>query len=214
MDNYYFFMVVLPLNFMYKQNIFDAIITVSIENSATGSRNQTRTTVMEENNKKDEMNYRQIYDNVVQLVGHSVSYRDFQAHIDKMVNDHILYKDDPTGKRGSTVHYSLTEKGERTYRLKILGTDKAVRKRKNLYQLLLSFQEFKKTDLRTERELGRFLRQIGYSRKDLKEIRTSNWGFPKSTIYEPIKGVKIVKWVQSRPSQNSMLLYYNSWIYS
>jgi hypothetical protein len=72
-----------------------------------------------------------------------------------------------------------------------------VKKRKNLYQLLLSFQEFYKRDLLTERQLGSFLGKIGHSRKDLEEITTSDGGFPKSTIYKPIKGVEIVKWIQN-----------------
>jgi len=168
------------LEYKYKQeNIPKAIARVILEN------------------KTGRIHHSKIRRGVKRILRHELSDRQLLKNLSTMVQKKLLDRDDPTGKRGSRVQYSLTETGERTYHLKILGTDKAVEKRKNLYQILLSFQEFKKTHQRTERQLGRFLRQIGYSRTDLKEIRTSNGGFPRSTIYEPIRGVKIVKWIQS-----------------
>jgi hypothetical protein len=73
-----------------------------------------------------------------------------------------LTKDDPTqGKRGSKVFYALTDKAKKKYRLGILGTDEKIEKCKNLYQLLIFYEVYKRSNPISERKLHRFLRRIG-----------------------------------------------------
>ena len=82
----------LPLNNIYKQDIFDAIKAVVVK---------------EEEMKKEKrrVSYREIYRSVIQILGRTISYRDFQRHIENIVHDNILYKYDPTGSRGSKVSF-------------------------------------------------------------------------------------------------------------
>jgi hypothetical protein len=112
-----------------------------------------------------------------------------------MVNEKLLIRYDPTGKRGSRVTFSLTEKGKREFHLRILGTNKQTEKRKSLYQLLIFFEEFVRRDFITERQLNRFLRQIGASINELREIKVSHASYPKITYFKSIKGVGIARWI-------------------
>ena len=87
-----------------------------------------------------------------------------------MVNDGMLIKDDKTGKRGTRVFYSLTDKGKRKHHLKILGTGTEVQKRRNLYQLLI-FEIYKRGSLLSKRQLISFLRNIGSSINKLERLQ-------------------------------------------
>jgi hypothetical protein len=55
--------------------------------------------------------------------------------------------------------------------------------------LLICFDEFKKHETLTDKQLDGFLRKIRCSRHDLKEHKKSSGGI----FYEPIKGVQIFK---------------------
>jgi hypothetical protein len=173
------------LKFKYsEENIPNAIATAILE--------------YEKQSKKGRAHYIEIYRRITSLLGHPISQRQFGKHLDNMVHEKILNKFDPTSKRGSRVHFSLSEKGKRKHRLKIIGTDKQTEKRRSLYQLLIFFEEFVKRELITERQLNRFLRQIGASINDLQKIKVSDAGFPKITHFKSIKGVGIVRWVDRR----------------
>jgi hypothetical protein len=117
-----------------------------------------------------------------------------------MVNEAILYKDDPSpGRRGTAVKLSMTDKAMNKRTLGILGIDEKTQRRKNLIQLLIFFKEFKRNDLMTEREIGDFLDKIGYSISDLEEIKKSD----SCIVFEPIKRINIVKLIQNNSKADS-----------
>ncbi len=173
-------MRVLSKTFKYKQEIFDAIFTVFSE-----SKNK---------DIEDEISYREIWRRINGVLGYRVYFRDFQTHIEYMEYEKILERNDPSeGRRGAKVYFSLTKKAEQLYALKILGIDKSIQKRKKLYQLLISFEVFKRRNPITQRQLYQFLKQIRTSGKSLEIVKVTD----KITHFKLVKGVKIIKWIQS-----------------
>lgn len=69
------------------------------------------------------------------------------------------------------VYFSLTDKAKRKYGLRILGINKKVEERKRLYKLLIFFEVYKRRPLLTEKQLSRFLEQIGSSINGLEKVR-------------------------------------------
>ena len=178
------------MEFKYQENIFDAIKTVLLEADKNGRR----------------MHYREIHSSVTSLLGSPISYRKFEEHLKYMVNENLLFKDDPTGKRGSKVYFSLTEKAKRRNTLEILGIDERVRRRRSLYQLLLFFEAIKRRNLLSKRQLNIFLKQIGSSTKNLQKIQETELSKDiQSRLYtqmgivafKPIRDVEIMGLVQN-----------------
>jgi DNA-binding PadR family transcriptional regulator len=130
-----------PLEYKYKQDNIPGAIAKAIS---------------EGQNERGRMYYRQILSRVEQLLHHSLSDRQLTKYLSKMVNEELLNRHDPTGKRGSKVYFSLTEKGQKKYGLKILGTNIEAQRRKRLYCLLFFFEVYKRTPLLTEKQLSRF----------------------------------------------------------
>jgi hypothetical protein len=102
------------------------------------------------------------------------------------------YEDEQSKKNLKPVFYSLTYDAREKNRLKILRNDETTPRYRSLYQLLICFDEFKKHEMLTDRQLDEFLRKIRCSRNDLKEHKKSDAGI----FYEPIRGVQIVKWTE------------------
>jgi hypothetical protein len=183
-----------PLKFKYEENIFDAIKTVLLEADKNGRI----------------MHYREIHEGVTNLLNTALSHRKFGQHLGYMVNEKLLYREDPTGKRGSKVYYSLTEKAKRKSRLKILGIDEKVEKRKSLYRLLLFFEAYKRRDLLTERQLNIFLKRIGSSTKNLEKLHEDR--LPDGTgivAFKPIRDIEILGLIQNNSDQGTDdIIYY------
>jgi hypothetical protein len=113
-----------PLEYKYKQdNIPSAIAKAIFENEKQNNR----------------VHYNEIHRRIEQLLDHPVSHRQLGKYLSYMIIEKLLTREDPTGKRGSKVHFSFTNLGKRKYRLRILGIDEAIEKRKTLYQLLIFF---------------------------------------------------------------------------
>jgi DNA-binding PadR family transcriptional regulator len=112
-----------PLEYKYKHDNIPGAIARAISDT-------------EKRNEKGRMYYRQILSRVEQLLHHSLSDRQLTKYLSTMVNEKLLNRYDPTGKRGSKVYFSLTEKGQKKYGLEILGTNIEVQRRKRLYCLL------------------------------------------------------------------------------
>src|SRR5438132_7748676 len=160
--------------------------------------------------QKEKLNYSKIYEAVVDNTGHTISHRDFAAHLKQMVNDNILHKQD-SNKRGTSVDYSLTKKALRQNQLKILGIDGEVQKRKTLYKLLLFYESYKRRPLLTDRQLRRFLKKIGYSITRLEKIESRSSPFDDTiiTTFKPIKDIAILAINQSKVKLRSKSsLYY------
>ena len=155
------------------------------------------------------MHYSKIHSRVEQLLHHPLSDRQLVKNLSDMVYEKLLNRDDPTGRRGSKVYFSLTEKAKRKYNLKILGIDKKVEKRKSLYNLLVFFEVYKRRPLLTEKQLARFLEQIGSSINGLEKVgETKLLDNIPETSFKPIKGVEIIGLSQYDPKTESNKMWY------
>ena len=184
-----------PLMLIYQQENISEAIATAIQES-----------------KKQKIHYREIKRRVEHILGHTISHRKLLKHLSTMVDERILQKEDPTGKRGSKVYFELTNNGKRKYHLRILGQGQ-VEKRRGLYHLLIFFEVFKRMSLMSERRLLWFLRQINASKKDLVEVgkKDTITMFGRSvTFFQPIKGVDIIRFNQpnSKNSPKMPFLYY------
>ena len=179
------------MKFKYNQNIFDAIKTVLLEADKNGIR----------------MHYRDIHKGVTNLLGSPISYRKFGEQLENMVNENLLLKEDPTGKRGSKVYFSLTGKAKRRNSLKVFGVDERVQRRRGLYHLLLLFEAFKRRNLLSKRQLNIFLKQVGSSTKNLEKLGENK--LPNGTCiiaFKPIRDIEIMGLVENDSNQD--IIYY------
>lgn len=160
-------------------------------------------------NRKNRMYYREIKSRVEELLHHPLSDIQLVKYLSKMVNENLLNTDDPSGRRGSKVYFSSTEKGMRKYGLKILGTDVQVQRRKRLYNLLIFFEVYKRMPLLTEKQLSAFLKVIGKSLSDLDKIQeiTTPYRIPE-VIYKSIKGVDIRRIPKYDPTTKINRVWY------
>lgn len=159
---------------------------------------------------KREMYYREIKEAVEKLLGHPLSDRQLVKYLEIMVNEKSLNRNDPTGKRGSKVHYSLTKKGIKKYGLRIIGTDTKTLRRKKLYNLLIFFEVYKRRPLLSKRQLSRFLQGIGKSLSQLDNIQEIKTPYLQPHImYKSISGIEILRMPQkdSQISANKMWYY-------
>jgi hypothetical protein len=145
--------------------------------------------------RKTRLSYSSLYDEVVDRANRKISHRDYAKHLKKMGEEGILCKEEiPTGVR---TYYSLTKKALATSKLKVLGLDETTLKRKHLFQLMIFFEIFKKSNLVTQKQLEGLLKKIGFSLNKLEAIKTSPRGFPRTTIFGPTKGIEIFRLIQT-----------------
>jgi hypothetical protein len=102
-----------------------------------------------------------------------------------------------TGSKIPGTWYSLTKKAKATSKLKVLGLDETTLKRKHLFQLMIFFEIYKKSNLVTQKQLKELLKKIDFPLNKLKAIKTSPRGFPRTTIFEPTKGIEIFRLIQT-----------------
>jgi site-specific DNA-adenine methylase len=76
-------------------------------------------------------------------------------------------KEENTGKKISTVYYSLTASAKKESRFDILGIDSLKKKRRKLYQLLFFFQAIKPPKLVSARKFNKALSSLSISRNNL-----------------------------------------------
>ena len=165
--------------------------------------------------KKNNIHYMEIYRRVKDKFGQSNSDNKLSSNkllrwLSIMIDEKLLIKINPTGRRGSKVFFELTEKAKEKYRLKILGAEEEIRKRKNLYQLLIFFELYKRRPLLTKIQLSKFLKQIGSSMNKLQKVRESHLfsKFP-AVFFKPIKGVDIMGLIQrDAKTKSNKILYY------
>jgi hypothetical protein len=115
-----------------------------------------------------------------------------------MEEEEIVYKEEiaTRGKIPSS-YYSLTKKAVARNQLSILEIDETTLKRKHLFQLMIFFEIFKKSNLVTQKQLGGLLKKIGVSLDKLEAIKTSSKGFPRTTIFKPTKDIEIFRLIQT-----------------
>lgn len=164
----------------------------------------------EKENKKSRMYYRKIKSSTEKLLRHPLSDRQMCKNLDNMVIEGLLNRDDPTGKRGSKVYFSLTRECKMKYALKILGASKEVEKQRRLYNLLIFFEIYKRMPLLTKRQLAKLLGSVGSSINDLdsQEVNLSVpllYDIPR-IISKSIRGIQIVG-LPSGTKSNNMWYY-------
>lgn len=157
-----------------------------------------------------EIHYREIRRRVEKILGYEMkSDNKLLKRLDGMVDDGLLTKYDKTGKRGTKVFYSLTDKGKRKHQLKILGISTEVQKRKNLYQFLIFFEIYKRGTLLTKRQLQIFLRKIGSSVDKLEKLQDGKLSIsPNIVNFKPVNGVGIMSITQNHRGKFNSVYYY------
>jgi hypothetical protein len=134
-----------------------------------------------------------------------------------MKRENLLNEYDPTqGKRGYKVYYSITDRAEKSYKLKILGSNEKIKRLKNLYRLLIFFLVFEKRNPMAKRQLYSFLRRMGMTKDSLEIVKNShtslfaNSGLIKDiTHFRPLKDVQIIRWDQSTLDKDPNGAFYN-----
>jgi hypothetical protein len=185
----YFLKVVLPLVFKYRQDIIEGIICTLL--------------------KQNKLTYTGLYDHVTKILGSALSYRDFERHINIMLQENRLHKDD-SGRKGAKVFFSLTESGIKGYQLEVLGVNEKTTKQRILYQLIFLREIYGLDYSIYEQDLDFFLSNIPASRKDLvidSEVKLE--GISTNTFYKPIKGVSIWRVSLKENKYNKAETYYN-----
>lgn len=163
----------------------------------------------EKGNKRNGIHRNEVHRGVVSLLGHSLSQRQFGKHQDSMLHEKNLNRSDPTGKRGSRVYLSLTEKGKIIHGLKILGNSIEVQRQRRLYSLLIFFEVYKRGPLLTERQLANLLKAVGSSINEFKSSQqlTQVYHIP-GTFYKSIKGIEILGIPTYDPRTKSSKMWY------
>jgi DNA-binding PadR family transcriptional regulator len=159
-------------------------------------------------NKK--IHYREIRRCVENILGYKLkSDNKLLKCLSDMVNDELLTKYDRTGKRGTKVFYSLTDKGRRKHQLKILGTDTRTQKRIALYQLLIFFEAFKRGNLLSKRQFSVLLKKIGSSIDRLERLQNDKQSISSNVInFKPINEIEIIAIVQHPQKTRAARTYY------
>jgi DNA-binding PadR family transcriptional regulator len=174
-------------------NIPEAIVKVLLENKKA-KKNEHR------------LHQRDIKRRIEQILCHKISYRQLRKNLTTMKDQKLLNEYDwKEGKRGYKVYYSPTDKAKKMYILKILGSNETAERRKNLYQLLIFFEVFKRNSPLTRRQLSNFLKRIGKPIDHLEEAKVTT----TVTHYRPIKGVEIIKWIQNNSEAESNTAIYH-----
>jgi hypothetical protein len=183
----YFLKVVLPL--VQSQDIIEAIINTLL--------------------KENELTYGRLYDRVTEIVGRTLSHRDFVSNISKLLQENRLHN---TGsrKKGVKVFYSLTESAIKGHQLEVLGINEKTTKRRILYKLIFLRETHGLDYSIYEKDLDFFLSHIPASRKDLViESEDELEGISTNTYYKPIKGVSIFRVSLKENKYNKAETYYN-----
>lgn len=168
-------MVVLPLRFIYRPDVFDAI-AISL--------------LRREGNR---LSWSELYTSVKEILGRILSPRDFTRHLLKMIEEKRLCKEDQK-TRGTRVYYSLPANTKNEYQLNLLGIDENAKRRRDLIQLMFLFEIFGTDYQINEEQIDEFLSYIPGSRNDLviEEIGdTEIRGAPIITFYKPVNRVEI-----------------------
>jgi hypothetical protein len=159
----------------YKQDIFHAIVKTYFENNSDGR------------------SWTDLYKCVKQSLGRTLSFRDFCYHIDNMIKDGILFKDDPR-RRGTRVSISLTKNAKKLHNLGILGQSEEEVNNKKILQLLVFFHQIKPPQLISAKTMNKILSFLSLSQRDLTRYIESHFhnldtGYTE-TNYKPIKDYK------------------------
>jgi hypothetical protein len=168
-----FLKVVLPLVFKYRQDVIEGIICTLL--------------------KENKITYTGLYNHVTKILASALSYRDFERHINRMLQEKRLHKDD-SGRKGAKVFFSLTESAIKGHQLEVLGINEKSSKRRILYQLIFLRETHGLDYIIDEQDLDFFLSHIPASRNDLViDSEDDDEEIGTFTYYKPIRGIKILR---------------------
>ena len=109
---------------------------------------------------------------MIQQLNLKISYSTFDNCINNLLEKEIIKKRKVSGsnqKIPSTI-ISLTTKGKNDYNLRILEIQITTNKNRILYQLLLFFQCYKRSNLSSERQFKYFLKKIGLKFENMEQM--------------------------------------------
>jgi hypothetical protein len=185
------------LDFKYKPEIFDAIITACLEYQ-----------VNQNNSYGPSWTY--LYEHVKLSLGRELSSRDFVSHIKNMIIEGILFEID-LGRRGTRKSISLTDNAKRLHGLGILGQSKQEVNCKKVLQLLIFFHLIRPPKLISEKTLYNILSSFSISRRDLVRYIESHFhhlsnGYTE-TNYKPVNDYKF-RIVETYVGEKKITRYY------
>jgi hypothetical protein len=194
------------LGLIYKEKIFEAIKKIVFESEQIAKKNVNNTNLLEKEHHG--ITYTELYNQVTDALGRKISHNVFSFHLEKLVLDKSLNKEDRSLRRGTKVFYSLKDKGKKEIALKIQQV--TIGEREKAYQVLLLYCAFNSapvlaTDydrniLEDDESLERFLlKEFGLSKSDFNELDQIGYNrdlyrviyFVKKTPFPDIRYQKI-----------------------
>lgn len=113
-----------------------------------------------------------IYNILIQKLKCTISQTTYNKHKKTLLEDGIIKRREITNsnKKIPPTFYSLTDKGKKDYNLRILDIHSSINKNRALYQLLLFFECYKRSNLMTERQFKNFLKEIGIKFENMEKM--------------------------------------------
>ena len=109
---------------------------------------------------------------LIQQLNLKISYSTFNKFINNLLEKEIIKKRKVTDSNQiiPSTFISLTTKGKNDYNLRILEIQITTNKNRILYQLLLFFQCYKRSNLLSERQFKYFLKKIGLKFENMEQM--------------------------------------------
>ena len=122
--------------------------------------------------QNNELNYSKLYNILIQQLNLKISYSTFDKYIDNLLKKEIIKKREVTrlNQKIPSTLFSLSTRGNNDYNLGILDIQIATNKNKILYQLLLFFECYKRSNIITQRQFKNFLKIIGINFDNMKQM--------------------------------------------
>ena len=119
-----------------------------------------------------ELNYSKLYSNLIQKLKSNISHTTFNSYKNLLLKKGIIKRREITdsNKKIPETFYSLTTKGKKDYNLGISEIQPSINKNRILYQLLLFFDCYKRSNIITKRQFKYFLKKIGIKFENMEQI--------------------------------------------
>ena len=107
---------------------------------------------------------------LIQQLNSTISYSTFDKCINNLLKNEIIKKRILSNSNQKILRtiFSLTTKGKNDYNLGILEIQSTTTKTRILYQLLLFFECYQRSNIITERQFKNFLKKIGIQFKNME----------------------------------------------
>ena len=164
--------------------------------------------------QNDELNYSKLYNMLILQLNLKISYTTFDKYIDNLLKKEIIKKREVTriNQKISSTFFSLSTKGKNDYNLGILDIQITTNKNRILYQLLLFFECYKRSNILTQRQFKNFLKIIGINfenmeQMDMKELEQIKQYIPfnVTNAYKTYNNISIAEYTNS---SNPSKYYY------